>query len=293
MENINYQFGIFKFESDEERQFNELRTIRTDDGDVMFCGIDAARMIGYKRPSDAISQHARHSVKYRVPCKSGSYIDNNGKEIEIIKEADLLFIPDSDLFRLILKSQLPSADRFETWIVEEVLPSIRKKGYYGDIDRTSPSNYILRYDLNYSNIEPGYFSVISELFTRLYVKFHSLGYDIPDKSFEGTEIRPDVSVGKRFSKYLKDKYPQYTNCYKTYKHKFPNLNIEVNARQYKNEVWPIFIAFVESEWIPKYSYDYFKDRDKKALEYLPKLISTVNPTKKELPNNDSTKDKIK
>lgn len=54
----------------------------------------------YKRPNDAINQHCKHTVKHRVPCKSGSYTDIKGNEIEIIKEMDLLFIPESDLYRL-------------------------------------------------------------------------------------------------------------------------------------------------------------------------------------------------
>ena len=291
MADINYQYGIFKFDSD---GFNELRTIKTEDGEVLFCGIDVARMLGYKRPSDAISQHCKHTVKHRIPCKSGSYTDNKGNEVEIIKEMDLLFIPESDLYRLILKSQLPSAEKFEDWIVEKVLPSIRKKGYYGDIDRKSPSNFILRYDLNFGKLDTGYFSVISELYTRLFVKFHILGYDIPDRTFDNTEIRPDTSIGKLFPKYLHKNYPELENEYKMYRHTFPNYNNKtVDARQYKMCVLHIFIKYVEEEWIPKHAYDYFNKRDKKALEYLPKLIESVTP-KKEPPNDEFDKgiDKI-
>lgn len=278
MVDVNYQYGVFHYNSDEENHFNDLRTIKTEDGEILFCGVDVARMLGYKRPSDAISQHCKHSVKHRVPCKSGSYTDpNTGNVIDIIKEMDLLFIPESDLYRLTLKSQLPSAERFEDWIVEDVLPSIRKKGYYGNIDRKSPSNFILRYDLNFGRIEPGYFSVISELYTRVFLKFHLIGYDIPDKTFDGTEIRPDTSVGKRFPEFLKKNYPQFEQEYKTYKHTFPNYNKTVDARQYKNIVLPAFIEYVETEWIPKVAYDYFNKRDKKALTYLPKLIENIKP----------------
>lgn len=293
MADINFQYGIFKFDSDEEREFNELRTIKTEDGEILFCGIDVARMLGYSNPSKAISDHCKHITKREVPCKSGSYIDKEGKEIEIIKVMPLIFITEGDLYRLTARSKLKNAEDFADWIFDEVIPSVRKKGYYGDIDRISPSNFILRYDLNFGRLDTGYFSVISELYTKLFVKFHILGYDIPDKNLEGTEIRPDVSVGQLFSKYLRDKYPAYVDCYRTYKHKFPNLNIEVNARQYKNEVLHIFIEFVEQEWIPKHSYDYFKKRDKKALEYLPKLIESVTP-KEEPPNDDFDKgiDKI-
>jgi hypothetical protein len=39
-------------------------------------------------------------------------------------------IPESDLYRLTLKSTLDSAERFQDWVTEEVLPSIRKTGSY-------------------------------------------------------------------------------------------------------------------------------------------------------------------
>lgn len=293
MADVNFQYGIFKFESDAEREFNELRTIKTEDGEVLFCGIDVARMLGYKRPNDALSQHCKHSVKHRVPCKSGSYTDNNGNSIDIIKEIDLLFIPESDLYRLTFKSQLPKAEEFIDWIAEEVLPSIRKKGYYGEIDRVSPSNFILRYDLNFGRLDAGYFSIISELYTRLFVKFHMLGYDIPDKTFDGTEIRPDTSIGKRFPNYLETHYPELAKEYKMYRHTFPNYNKTVDARQYKNCVLPAFLEYLDNEWIPKVAYDYFNKRGKKALDFLPKLIANVKP-KEEPPTDDFDKgmDKI-
>lgn len=40
-------------------------------------------------------------------------------------------IPESDVYRLVMRSNLPDAERFQTWVVEEVLPSIRKTGGYG------------------------------------------------------------------------------------------------------------------------------------------------------------------
>lgn len=284
MADINYQFGIFKFESDEEREFNELRTIKTEDGEILFCASDVAIMLGYVNPRDAIIRHCKHVAKHDVPCKSGSYTDKDGNVVDIIKIMPISFIPESDLYKLAFKSQLPKAEKFTDWVTEEVLPSIRKKGYYGEIDRVSPSNFILRYDLNFSNIDNGYFSVISELYTRLFVKFHIVGYDIPDKSFDGTEIRPDTSIGIRFPKYLEENYPQYKDDFKTYKHKFPYRDKPVDARQYKNHILHIFIKYVENEWIPKIAYDYFNKRDKKALEYLPKLIE--NTKSKEEPLSD-------
>jgi anti-repressor protein len=43
---------------------------------------------------------------------------------------NMKIIPERDLYRLILKSKKPEAERFEEWVVSEVLPSIRKTGGY-------------------------------------------------------------------------------------------------------------------------------------------------------------------
>ena len=40
------------------------------------------------------------------------------------------FITEGDIYRLAAKSELPGADKFESWIFDEVLPSIRKTGQY-------------------------------------------------------------------------------------------------------------------------------------------------------------------
>lgn len=42
----------------------------------------------------------------------------------------LSFIPEGDMYRLIVHSKLPNAVKFERWVFEEVLPTIRKYGGY-------------------------------------------------------------------------------------------------------------------------------------------------------------------
>ena len=67
MADVNFQYGIFRFESDAEREFNELRTIKTEDGEILFCATDAAKMIGYANTRDAINRHCKHVVKHDIP----------------------------------------------------------------------------------------------------------------------------------------------------------------------------------------------------------------------------------
>ncbi len=97
-------------------EFGEIRTVE-ENGKVLFCGNDAAKALGYKRPNDAISAHCRGTVKRRITDSIG-------------REQEMNFIPEGDIYRLAAKSELPGADRFERWIFDEVLPSIRKNGGY-------------------------------------------------------------------------------------------------------------------------------------------------------------------
>ena len=95
--------------------FGSVRTLEID-GKPYFVANDVARSLGYKRPADAVSTHCKGSVKHRYLTEGG--------------EQELKIIPEGDVYRLVIKSQLPKADEFEHWIFDEVLPSIRKNGGY-------------------------------------------------------------------------------------------------------------------------------------------------------------------
>ena len=83
---------------------------------------DVCNVLGYANSRDAISRHCRGVAKHDTPTTSG------------IQEVSI--IPERDLYRLVMKSKLPSAERFENWVVSEVLPSIRKSGSFSAIATT-------------------------------------------------------------------------------------------------------------------------------------------------------------
>lgn len=97
-------------------EFGEIRTIE-EDGKVLFCAKDVATALGYKDTTNAIKQHCRGVVKRHLTDSLGRDQISN-------------FIPEGDIYRLAAKSELPGAERFESWIFDEVLPSIRKNGGY-------------------------------------------------------------------------------------------------------------------------------------------------------------------
>lgn len=104
---------IQKFTNDE---FGTIRTVEQD-GKVMFCGKDVATALGYKRPKDAIAAHCKGAAIHRPLQTEGGM-------------QQVRFITEGDLYRLIASSKLPSAQKFESWVFDEVLPSIRKQGGY-------------------------------------------------------------------------------------------------------------------------------------------------------------------
>lgn len=99
----------------ENPEFGEIRTL-TEDDKILFCGNDVASALGYKHPKDAISAHCKGAM-IRRPLTNGGV-------------QDMKFIPEGDVYRLIAHSKLPAAEKFESWVFDEVLPSIRKHGGY-------------------------------------------------------------------------------------------------------------------------------------------------------------------
>lgn len=99
-------------------EFGEVRTIE-ENGAVLFCASDVAKALGYTNPSKAINDHCRGGLTKRYPI-----VDALGRTQEAV------FIPESDLYRLVFSSKLPTAEKFTDWVTSEVLPSIRKTGGY-------------------------------------------------------------------------------------------------------------------------------------------------------------------
>lgn len=99
-------------------QFGSIRTL-DEDGKVLFAATDVAKAPGYSNPHDAISKHCRYLVKREVPHPQAPD-----------KLIELNFIPEGDVYRLITHSNLPDAEKFEHWLFDDMLPTLRKTGSY-------------------------------------------------------------------------------------------------------------------------------------------------------------------
>ena len=96
-------------------KFGQVRTIEVN-SKVLFVATDVAKSLGYSNPHKAIRDHCKGVNVSLVPTNGGN------QEMNVI--------PEGDIYRLAAKSELPGAEEFESWIFDEVLPSIRKHGMY-------------------------------------------------------------------------------------------------------------------------------------------------------------------
>lgn len=101
----------------ENPEFGKVRMMMINN-EPYFVGKDVAEMLGYTNTNKALSDHCKGVTKCYIPHPQG----NGTLEVNII--------PERDVYRLIMRSKLPSAERFEEWVVGEVLPAIRKHGAY-------------------------------------------------------------------------------------------------------------------------------------------------------------------
>ena len=136
----------------ENEEFGSVRTIE-ENGKVLFCGSDVAKALGYRRPKDAINAHCKGAVKRRLLTNGGA------QEMKMISEGDV--------YRLISHSRLPSAEKFESWIFDDVLPTIRRTGGYVSNEEMFIENYLPFLDEPYKNLFRLQMTFISKLNERI------------------------------------------------------------------------------------------------------------------------------
>ena len=115
------------------RIFNDVDNVRwfpDENKEPWFIADDVCKILGYKNTAKAIADHCgkvidskdideRHCLAKKMTVK-----DANGQGRPMIA------INEPDLYRLIIRSRMPDASKFEHWVMEDVLPSIRKTGKY-------------------------------------------------------------------------------------------------------------------------------------------------------------------
>ena len=80
-----------------------IRITYAENGDVLFIAKDVAEALGYSRPRDAITAHCKRRRRITAPSAGG--------------DQEMVAIPESDVYRLVMRSKLESAEKFQDWVV--------------------------------------------------------------------------------------------------------------------------------------------------------------------------------
>lgn len=117
----------FKIFSNQE--FGYIRTLEID-GEPWFVGKDIAEALGYKNTRQALATNVMDEDRgvHQMDTPSGTQ--------------KMTFINESGLYALIFRSKLKTAQNFKHWVTSEVLPSLRKTGYYS-LTNSKPDSYMI------------------------------------------------------------------------------------------------------------------------------------------------------
>ena len=112
----NLDKNMNKIQIFQNEQFGKVRITMNENDEPLFCLADVAKALGYSNPAKAVIDHCKGVTVLETPTQSGIQPIKYGKE--------------SEVYRLTMKSKLPNAEKFQDWVCDEVLPSIRKHGAY-------------------------------------------------------------------------------------------------------------------------------------------------------------------
>jgi hypothetical protein len=134
-----------------------------------------------------------------------------------------------------------------------------------DVVRPLPY-HLRRYVANQMNVPAGHFSILTELTQALIGPMEAMGYTLPE------HLWPDISEGRMFCKYLREKYDVDTDALPSYIHVFEEGRPPIRANAYPDALLAPFRQHFREVWLPTKAVRYFEKRDPRALEYLPKLL---------------------
>lgn len=221
-------------------------------------------------------------VNATAMCKAagklwGHYAANSNSQAFIEELSADIGIPISELIQSVKGG---SPDRQGTWVHPQVAIHLAQwlsprfavqvakwvsEWMRGDARRVALPYHLERYVMNFFNVPPGHFSVLTEMTQALIAPLELMGYTLPEK------LWPDISEGKMFANWLREQGIE-PKALPTYLHQFRDGRPSVRAKAYPEHLLGIFRWHFREVWLPKRAMDYFAERDQVALAYLPKLL---------------------
>lgn len=165
-------------------KFGQLSVIIVN-GKEMFKANECAAMLGYSNINDAISRHCKGVVKHDLLTKGG--------------KQKVSLIPEGDVWRLIIRSKLPQAMEIEKWIMDEVLPTIRKTGTYTMKYEPKPTKPYEYFDKTYNGV-PVLTSADMEYLTK--INHSTIDWNLRTKFISGKDFY--YIFGNELKKYKKE-----------------------------------------------------------------------------------------
>ena len=151
------------------------------------------------------------------------------------------------------------------WLSPKFAVTVSRWVYEWSTGQYKRPTHIDRYLKNRDKIPHTHFSMLNEITLSLIAPLEAAGYVMPDKMI------PDISEGKMFCKFLREKHKVDTDSLPTYKHEYLDGRV-VDAKLYPNEYFADFRRHFHEIWIATKANKYFSDRDKTALEFLDVLM---------------------
>lgn len=223
---------------------------------------------GYINATELCRKAGKVWLDYQQTASTKIFLDELASVLEI-PEADLIQyinIENSELQDIWVHPRVavnlanwlsPKFDVFVSGIVEDWITG-RVKGRM--------PYHVERYMMNHGRIPHTHFSMLQEIYLEFVAPLEDGGIILP------SEMMPDISTGRMFSNFMRDKGIDPENFPK-YKHHFPDGR-SVEARLYPIEYLPEFRQWFNEDWIPHRSVGYFQERLPKAVPLVRQIIAT-------------------
>lgn len=113
--------------------FGDLRVVRDEKGELLFCLKDVCNSLELQ-----VTKVKDRLTPYLPTIKVGVVTGKKSDGSDSIQYIDMYFITEPDLYRVIFQSRKSSARKFQDWVFEEVLPTLRKEGSYSMTQSKQP-----------------------------------------------------------------------------------------------------------------------------------------------------------